>query len=173
MTAGWQCVNPEGVAAWPGLPTEGEPVHNRARDVPGGERGTRVTRLLSSLTSWLRSVPAILLAVGVVLAWLVGGVWVPGHWGNDTYQLLIGTATTIVTFAMVFIIQNSQNRDGQALQAKLDAQNEVLFCIAQQLGEGEEAQRLLNLVGLENASEGAIRQDHSDVQQAARDRSEN
>lgn len=83
--------------------------------------------------------------------------------------MLIGTVTTIVTFAMVFIIQNSQNRDGQALQAKLDAQNEVLFSIAQRLGDGDEAQRLLKLVGLENAPEGKIRQHHADVHQAVRD----
>lgn len=144
---------------------------DRARDEFHEERGTRVTRLLSSLTSWLGSVPAILIALAIVLAWVVGGVWVPGHWGNDTYQLFIGTATTIVTFAMVFIIQNSQNRDAQALHAKLDAQNEVLFCVAQRLGEGDEAQRLLTLVGLENASEGQIRHDHSDVRRAASERS--
>lgn len=143
-----------------------------AHAVSDGEHGTRITRFLSSLTSWLGSVPAIVLAVGVVLAWLVGGLWVPKHWGNDTYQLLIGTVTTIVTFAMVFIIQNSQNRDAQALQAKLDAQNEVLFCIAQQLGEGDEGQRLLKLVGLENAPEGRIRQHQGDVQQAVRHRGE-
>lgn len=171
MVLRWQRGEPVGVAVRSDLQTEGEPVLNRAHDVSHDERGTRVTRLLSRLTSWLGSVPAILLAVGVVLAWLVGGIWVPGHWGNDTYQPLIGTATTIVTFAMVFIIQNSQNRDGQALQAKLDAQNEVLFCVAQRLGEGDEAQRLLSVVGLENASEGRIRQDHGDVQRAARDRS--
>lgn len=135
------------------------------------EHGTRVTRVLSTLTSWLGSVPAILLAGGLVLAWVVGGLWVPRHWGNDTYQLLIGTVTTIVTFAMVFVIQNSQNRDGQALQAKLDAQNEVLYCIARRLGEEDEGQQLLELVGLEEDPEPTIRRHHGAVQRAVRDRS--
>lgn len=134
------------------------------------EHGTLVTRFLSSSTSWLGSVPAILLAAGVVLAWLIGGLWVPGHWGNNNYQLIIGTVTTIVTFAMVFVIQNSQNRDGQALQAKLDAQNLVLFNIAQRLGDAEQAQRLLELVGVENAPERKIRQHQADVHGAVRDR---
>jgi low affinity Fe/Cu permease len=146
----------------------GLPVLKGAHAEIHDEHGTRVTRCLSSMTSWLGSVTAVALAAGVVLAWLIGGLWVPRHWGDDTYQLLIGTVTSIVTFAMVFIIQNSQNRDGQALQAKLDAQNEVLFGIAQRLGGGDEGERLLKLVGLENAPEGKIRQHHADVQQALR-----
>jgi low affinity Fe/Cu permease len=146
-------------------------VPNRAHAASDDEHGTLVTRFLSSTTSWLGSVPAMLLAAGLILAWLIGGLWVPRHWGNDTYQLLIGTVTTVGTFAMVFIIQNSQNRHGKALQATLDAQNAVLFRIAEQLGEGDEAQRLLTLVGLENAPERTIRQHHADVHQAVRDRS--
>ena len=62
-------------------------------------------------------------------------------------------------------------RDGQAVQAKLDAQNEVLISIALQLGGGDEAQRLLTLVGLENAPERKIHERQADVHQAVRDRS--
>jgi len=48
--------------------------------------------------------------------WFVGGAFV--GLGNNTYQLVINTGTTIITFLMVFIIQNTQNRDGSAVQAK-------------------------------------------------------
>ena len=53
----------------------------------------------------------------VILVWAVTGPIF--HW-SDTWQLIINTGTTIVTFLMVFVIQNSQNRDGAAMQAKLD-----------------------------------------------------
>jgi low affinity Fe/Cu permease len=57
------------------------------------------------------------LAVGVVLAWVVTG---PLFGFSDTWQLVINTGTTVITFLMVFLIQNTQNRDTQALQIKLD-----------------------------------------------------
>jgi len=57
------------------------------------------------------------LAVALVLAWAVSG---PFFDYSETWQLMINTSTTIVTFLMVFLLQNSQNRDGKALQAKLD-----------------------------------------------------
>jgi low affinity Fe/Cu permease len=60
---------------------------------------------------------AFLLAVGTVIVWAVTG---PLFHYSDTWQLVINTGTTIVTFLMVFLIQNSQNRDGAAMQAKLD-----------------------------------------------------
>ena len=57
------------------------------------------------------------LAVLVVLAWILTG---PLFGFSDTWQLVINTGTTIVTFLMVFLIQNSQNRDTEAIQLKLD-----------------------------------------------------
>jgi low affinity Fe/Cu permease len=60
---------------------------------------------------------AFLLAVLVVLVWAATGPLF--HFG-DTWQLVINTGTTIITFLMVFLIQNSQNRDSAALQIKLD-----------------------------------------------------
>ncbi|HSE51287.1 MAG TPA: low affinity iron permease family protein [Gemmatimonadales bacterium] len=60
---------------------------------------------------------AFLLAVLVVVAWLVTG---PLFRFSDSWQLVINTGTTIVTFLMVFLIQNSQNRDAEAVQVKLD-----------------------------------------------------
>jgi low affinity Fe/Cu permease len=58
-----------------------------------------------------------MIAVLVVLTWAVTG---PLFAYSDTWQLVINTGTTIVTFLMVFLIQNSQNRDAAAMQAKLD-----------------------------------------------------
>lgn len=60
---------------------------------------------------------AFLLAVFIIAAWLLTG---PVFGFSDTWQLVINTATTIITFLMVFLIQNTQNRDTQALQIKLD-----------------------------------------------------
>jgi low affinity Fe/Cu permease len=57
------------------------------------------------------------LAIGVVLVWAVSG---PAFNWSDTWQLVINTGTTIVTFLMVFVIQNTQSRDTQAMQLKLD-----------------------------------------------------
>lgn len=57
------------------------------------------------------------IAVAVVLVWALTG---PLFHYSDTWQLVINTSTTIVTFLMVFLIQNTQNRDAQAIQLKLD-----------------------------------------------------
>ena len=57
------------------------------------------------------------LAVGVIAVWIVTG---PLFGFSDTWQLVINTGTTIVTFLMVFLIQNTQNRDTAAIQLKLD-----------------------------------------------------
>lgn len=56
-------------------------------------------------------------AVGVIALWIVTG---PLFHFSDTWQLVINTGTTIVTFLMVFLIQNTQNRDTEAIQVKLD-----------------------------------------------------
>jgi low affinity Fe/Cu permease len=61
--------------------------------------------------------PTFMIAAGVVIVWAVTG---PVFHYSDTWQLVINTGTTIVTFLMVFLIQNSQNRDGAAIQVKLN-----------------------------------------------------
>lgn len=58
-----------------------------------------------------------LLCLAVVVVWAASG---PVFGFSETWQLIINTGTTIVTFLMVFLIQNTQNRDGAAIQAKLD-----------------------------------------------------
>ncbi len=57
------------------------------------------------------------MAAGTILIWIVTG---PIFGFSDTWQLVINTGTTIITFLMVFLIQNTQNRDTQAIQIKLD-----------------------------------------------------
>ena len=57
------------------------------------------------------------MAAGLIVVWLVTG---PLFGFSDTWQLVINTGTTIVTFLMVFLIQNTQNRDTEAMQVKLD-----------------------------------------------------
>ena len=60
---------------------------------------------------------SFIIAVAVILIWLLSG---PYFHFSDTWQLVINTGTTIVTFLMVFLIQNTQNRDSHATQLKLD-----------------------------------------------------
>ena len=67
--------------------------------------------------AWSGHPIAFLLAVSVIFVWIVSG---PVFGYSDTWQLIINTGTTIVTFLMVFLIQNTQNRDTEAIQIKLD-----------------------------------------------------
>jgi low affinity Fe/Cu permease len=63
------------------------------------------------------------LALGLIVVWAVSG---PFFGFSETWQLVINTATTIITFLMVFVLQNTQYRDGEAVQAKLD---ELIYAI--------------------------------------------
>ena len=63
--------------------------------------------------------------LAIVISWAASG---PLFKFSETWQLVINTGTTIITFLMVFLIQNTQNRDGAAMQAKLD---ELLFAVKQ------------------------------------------
>jgi low affinity Fe/Cu permease len=74
-------------------------------------------RFARASARWTGRPIAFGLAVVFILAWLVTG---PIFHFSDTWQLVINTATTIVTFLMVFLIQNTQNRDSEAVQLKLD-----------------------------------------------------
>ncbi|PZU11953.1 low affinity iron permease family protein [Sphingomonas sp.] len=78
----------------------------------------RIFTWISSKIAFATGQPlAFVAALSVILLWgLTGPIF---HY-SDTWQLVVNTATTIVTFLMVFLIQNSQNRDAAAMQAKLD-----------------------------------------------------
>ena len=75
------------------------------------------TSVANSISAWAGKSISFVLALAVIIGWAVSG---PVFAWSDTWQLVINTGTTIVTFLMVFLIQNSQNRDAAAMQAKLD-----------------------------------------------------
>lgn len=75
------------------------------------------TAVASHISTWAGRPLAFMIALLVIIIWGVTG---PLFGYSDTWQLVVNTATTIITFLMVFLIQNSQNRDGAAMQAKLD-----------------------------------------------------
>jgi low affinity Fe/Cu permease len=77
----------------------------------------RFRRLAGRVTEAVGSPSALLVAFVVIVAWVTSG---PLFGFSDTWQLVINTATTIVTFLMVFVIQASQNREAKATQLKLD-----------------------------------------------------
>ena len=96
------------------------------------------------------------LAVAVIVVWIVTG---PIFAFSDTWQLVINTGTTIVTFLMVFLIQNTQNRDTDALQIKLD---ELLRAVKTARNE------LLDMEELDDEELEAIREDYLKLARKAR-----
>jgi len=82
-----------------------------------GKHGMWFGQVAKSTAHWVGRPSAFVVAAGVVGAWALTG---PLFHFSDTWQLAINTGTTIVTFLMVFLIQNTQNRDTEALQVKLD-----------------------------------------------------
>ncbi|OCJ12868.1 iron permease [Rhizobium sp. AC44/96] len=82
-----------------------------------GERSSFFSKFAASVAELSGRPATFVLAVALVLAWAISG---PFFDFSETWQLVINTSTTIITFLMVFVLQNSQNRDGKALQAKLD-----------------------------------------------------
>jgi low affinity Fe/Cu permease len=93
-------------------------------------------RLALTVTHSAGSAYAFVVAIGVVVVWAVTG---PIFGFSDTWQLVINTGTTIVTFLMVFVIQQSQNKDNLAIQLKL---NELVAAL-----DGA-SNRLINVEGL-------------------------
>ena len=79
--------------------------------------GNTYTSLAKTAARFSGKPATFALALGVVLVWAITG---PLFHFSDTWQLVINTGTTIVTFLMVFLIQNTQNRDTEAMQIKLD-----------------------------------------------------
>ncbi|MDQ0637812.1 low affinity Fe/Cu permease [Pedobacter sp. W3I1] len=77
-------------------------------------------RISDKITYWTGSAWAFTMALGVIIIWGISG---PIFNYSDTWQLVINTGTTIITFLMVFLIQKTQNKDSKAIQLKL---NELL-----------------------------------------------
>lgn len=75
------------------------------------------SKFCQALSSWAGSSKTFVIAVLLIVAWAVTG---PYFDYNDTWQLIINTSTTIITFLMVFLIQNTQNKDNDILHLKLD-----------------------------------------------------
>lgn len=75
------------------------------------------THFANTVSRWTGRPVTFVICISAVLLWAISG---PLFGFSDTWQLIINTSTTIVTFLMVFLIQNTQNRDNAALQAKLD-----------------------------------------------------
>ena len=99
---------------------------------------------------------AFTLAVLVILAWAITG---PLFKFSDTWQLVINTSTTIVTFLMVFLIQSTQNRDGEAMQVKLD---EIIRAI------GNARNEVLDLEELEEKELDKVRETYTELARKAR-----
>ena len=93
------------------------------------------TRFTSSVSSVLGHAWVFVTALLVLVLWALSG---PLLGFSDTWQLIINTSTTIVTFLMVFIIQNTQNRDNLAMNIKLDAMMKKLGIGDEELLEAEE-----------------------------------
>jgi low affinity Fe/Cu permease len=114
-------------------------------------------RKIAKWTSWIVGRPAaFVLAVLVIVVWAVTG---PIFRFSDTWQLVINTGTTVVTFLMVFLIQNTQNRESAAVQLKLD---ELIRCM-----EGAH-NALLDLEELEQEDLERIRGGYETLAETAR-----
>ena len=100
--------------------------------------------------------PAFLLALSVIMVWAVTG---PLFGFSDTWQLVINTSTTIITFLMVFLIQSTQNRDSEAMQVKLDEIIRVL---------GKAKNELLDLEELDEKELDEIKQTYIEMANKAR-----
>lgn len=91
------------------------------RAVANSERkqtqGDAFGKFAAAASSWLGSKWAFVGAIVIIAVWAITG---PFFHYSDTWQLVINTGTTIITFLMVFIIQNTQNRDAHAINLKLD-----------------------------------------------------
>jgi low affinity Fe/Cu permease len=123
-------------------------------------RPTKSRSWFTRLTKWTAHAagrpPTFILALSVILVWAITG---PLFGYSDTWQLVINTSTTIVTFLMVFLIQSTQNRDAEAVQVKLD---EIIRAI------GNAKNELLDLEELEEKDLDRIRESYGELARKAR-----
>ena len=110
---------------------------------------------LASRAAYLMGHPAAFIgATATCIIWAISG---PLFNYSDTWQLVINTATTVLTFLAVFLIQNSQNRDGAAIQAKLD---EILIAVKKARS---------GLVGIEHLTDAELEALRAALEREARD----
>jgi low affinity Fe/Cu permease len=121
------------------------------------QRSTGFTRLAKAAARFTGRPMCFMMAVGLVLVWIVTG---PLFAFSNTWQLVINTGTTIITFLMVFLIQNTQNRDTEAMQIKLDE------LIRATQGANN---RLLDLEELQDSELEAFRDSYESLAQQARE----
>lgn len=107
------------------------------------------TAFANRVSAWAGQPASFALATMIILGWGISGPIF--HW-SDTWQLVINTGTTIVTFLMVFVIQNAQNRDAAAMQAKLD---ELIRALEGARGE---------FIGIEHLPDSRISQIRTDIE---------
>jgi low affinity Fe/Cu permease len=123
-------------------------------------RPTKSTTWFTRLTKWTAygaGRPAtFIVAASVIAVWAILG---PYYGFSDTWQLVINTGTTIVTFLMVFLIQSTQNRDTEAMQVKLD---ELIRAV------GHARNELLDLEELEESDLDELKQTFIDLAKKAR-----
>jgi low affinity Fe/Cu permease len=124
--------------------------------VQGIRTSSRFGRFAKSMSRLMGQPIAFAVACAIIILWAATG---PIFNFSDTWQLIINTGTTIVTFLMVFLIQNTQNRDSEAMHIKLD---ELIRAI-------DEAQNaLLNLEELEEEDLDRIRADYLELAKQSR-----
>lgn len=93
------------------------------------------TKFTTTVSTWLGRPWVFIAALGILIIWGISG---PILGFSDTWQLIINTSTTIITFLMVFIIQNTQNRDNLAMNIKQDAIMRKLGITDKDLVEAED-----------------------------------
>ena len=146
LQAQWSATWAGGVEDWNPPAAAGS-----AGKVNEGKLMERMFTLIATRIAFLAGQPAAFgIAVLLIVLWIVTG---PAFGWSDTWQLVVNTATTIVTFLMVFLIQNSQNRDAAAIQAKLD---ELIRAAAEARNE---------FVGIEHLTDSQIDQIRSDLEE--------
>ena len=126
-----------------------------ARKGKGFDAGWALERFSLAAMRWAGSSWAFAAALGVILVWGVTG---PVFHFSDTWQLVINTGTTIVTFLMVFLIQRAQNKESKAIQLKL---NEIVAAM-----EGA-SNHLIDVEGLSEAEIEALHKHYGELSRLA------
>lgn len=114
----------------------------------------KAEKITSRFTEFLGSTPMVISSFVLVFSWVAVG---PLFHFSSSWELFINTATTIITFLMVFIIQNSQNRDSVAIQTKLDA-------LLSAVDKADNA-----LVGIEDLSHNELKTERDRVRKSVED----